>query len=71
MPTVKKPGHIELQVLQKSLAEQNIILRFSTDLTTKTLVVEMIDNQPASQYCSFLLKPRSNPRLSLSVNKIY
>jgi uncharacterized FlaG/YvyC family protein len=42
---MKMTDNNELQVLQKSLAKQNIVLRLSTDITTKTLVVEMVDNQ--------------------------
>lgn len=42
---VKKPDNGEIKELQKSLAEQNIALRFSRDADTKILVVEMVDNQ--------------------------
>lgn len=35
----------KLQELQRSLAEQNIALRFSKDADTKILVVEMVDDK--------------------------
>lgn len=41
----KKTDNGELKELQKSLAEQNIALRFSRDADTKILVVEMVDDK--------------------------
>ena len=41
----KKTDNGEIKELQKSLAEQNIALRFSRDADTKILVVEMVDDK--------------------------
>lgn len=43
-PPVKKNDNDQLQQLQRSLAEQNIALRFSKDADTKILIVEMVDS---------------------------
>ena len=41
----KKTDNGEIKELQKSLAEQNIALKFSRDQDTKILVVELVDNK--------------------------
>lgn len=43
-PAIKKNDNEKLLELQKSLAEQNIALRFSKDAETNILVVEMVDD---------------------------
>ncbi len=41
----KKTDNSEIKELRKSLAEQNIALKFSRDQDTKILVVELVDNK--------------------------